>query len=151
MLNLLDHFALAHTQVTRLNADLTEIVGADQPFHAKVELKLTPRMMAHDTVLPQYQVTARLLCRGSRESEPDKSLFTVELILQAVYTQFRGQPVDFETFKANHGSLTRQLYPLIHHQLQPIFKQFGLNQVKLPYDLAPGGPDPGPVEQRQVH
>jgi hypothetical protein len=42
MTNLLEHFALAHTQMTRLNADLTEIVTQGQNFNAKVELKLTP-------------------------------------------------------------------------------------------------------------
>ena len=150
MTNLLDHFALAHTQLTRLNADLSEIVPQDQSFKAKVELKLTPREMPLEEGLPQYQVTARLLCRGNREAEsPDKPLFTIELVLQVVYRQFQGEPVDFETFTNNHGSLTRQLYPLIHHQLQPILKQLGLDQVKLPYDLANGG-----VERqagRQVH
>jgi hypothetical protein len=106
--------------------------------------------MPQEAELPQYQVTARLVCRGRRESdEADEPLFTVELVLQAVYTQFQGQPVDFETFQANHGSLTRQLYPLIHHQLQPVFKQFGLDQVKLPYDLAGGTPDN--AGQRHVH
>lgn len=150
MINLLEQFSLAHTQVTRLNADLTEIVPPEQPFSAKVELNLTPREMPQEGELPQYQVTARLVCRGRRESdEADEPLFTVELVLQAVYTQFQGQPVDFETFQANHGSLTRQLYPLIHHQLQPVFKQFGLDQVKLPYDLAGGAPDTG--SQRHVH
>ena len=150
MTNLLENFALAHTQLTRLNAELSEVVARDQTFQAKVELKLTPREMPVDEGQVQYQVTARLLCRGNRESEsPDKPLFTIELVLQAVYRQFRGDPVDFETFTGNHGSLTRQLYPLIHHQLQPVLKQLGLDQVKLPYDLADGG-----IERqtgRQVH
>jgi len=150
MLNLLDRFALAHTQVTRFNADLKEIVGPDQKFGAKVELKLTPRDMPRDGDVAQFQVTARLLCRGHREgSETIEPLFNVELILQAVYRQFAGDEVDFETFTAYHGSLTRQLYPLIHHQLKPVFEQFGLDQVKLPYDLPGHGSDT--VSQRQVH
>jgi len=138
MTNLLQTFSLSHTQITRLNADLNEIVKPDQPFSTKVELKLSPREMNHEAELPQYQVTARMLCHGRKsgsESESDQPLFTIELVLQAVYSQFQGEPVSFETFKGNHGSLTRQLYPLIHHQLQPLLKQFGLNQVKLPYDL----------------
>lgn len=150
MTNLLEDFALAHTQMTRLNADLTEIVTQGQNFNAKVELKLTPREMPPEGDLTQYQVTARLLCRGNREAEnPDQPLFTIELVLQAVYRQFKGQPVDFETFSRHHGSLTRQLYPLIHQQLQPVLKQFGLDKVKLPYDLAntAGQDQPG----RQVH
>lgn len=150
MINLLERFSLAHTQVTRLNAELSEIVPPQQNFSAKVELKLTPREMPFEGELPQYQVTARMLCRGSREDDAsEQPLFTVELVLQAVYAQFQGEAVDFEIFQANHGSLTRQLYPLIHHQLQPVFKQFGLEQVKLPYDLAGNQPEPG--TQRQVH
>ncbi|MEN1728096.1 MAG: hypothetical protein AAGJ52_06615 [Pseudomonadota bacterium] len=150
MINLLDQFALAHTQVTRLNADLKEIVSPDQKFSAKVELKLTPRDMPADGDVPQYQVTARMLCRGHREGgESKEPLFTVELVLQAVYRQFRGELIDFETFTASHGSLTRQLYPLIHHQLKPVFKQFGLDQVKLPYDLPGHGSET--AAQRQVH
>lgn len=151
MINLLERFALAHTQVTRLNADLSEIVPPNQAFSAKVELKLTPLEMQHEGELPQYQVTARMVCRGSRDDNPDQLLFTIELVLQAIYAQFQGEPVGFEAFKANHGTLTRQLYPLIHHQLQPVFKQFGLDQVKLPYDLAGNGQEPGATAQRQVH
>jgi hypothetical protein len=150
MLNLLDRFALAHTQVTRFSADLKEIVAPDQKFSAKVELKLTPRDMPKDGDVAQFQVTARLLCRGNREGDESMDpLFTVELIVQAVYRQFCGAPVDFETFTACHSSLTRQLYPLIHHQLMPVLKQFGLDQVKLPYDLPGHGTEPG--IQRQVH
>jgi hypothetical protein len=153
MINLLEKFSLAHTQVTRLNADLREIVPANQTFSAKVELNLTPLEMEYEGELPQYQVTARMVCRGSRDTDSteDQPLFTVELVVQAVYTQFRGDPVDFETFKSNHGSLTRQLYPVIHHQVQPVFKQFGLDQVKLPYDLAGNGQEQVAAGQRQVH
>lgn len=150
MLNLLDHFSLAHTQVTRLAADLKEIVAPDQAFRAKVELKLTPRQMPPDQGVTQYQVTARMLCRGSRESdEADTPLFEVELVMQTVYRQFQGDPISFEQFSASHASLTRQLYPLIHHQLQPVFKQFGLDQVKLPYDLVKAQETAS--ETRQLH
>ncbi len=152
MLNLLDQFALAHTQVTRLNADLSEVVSPDQKFSAKVELKLTPREMPAEQEVTQYQVTARMLCRGHREQDDaEKPLFTIEFVLQAVYRQFQGDPVSFEAFTRNHGSLTRQLYPLIHHQLKPIFKQFGLDQVHLPYDLASQAAEKRPPANRQVH
>lgn len=153
MKNLLEQFSLAHTQMTRLNVDLSEIVNPEQTFSARVELKLTPREMVSEGELPQYQVTARLLCRGNKEAESaDQPLFTIELILQAVYRQFQGEAVDFQTFSENHGSLTRQLYPVIHHQLQPVLKQLGLDQVKLPYDLAEGGAAATEQPaQRQVH
>lgn len=150
MLDLLSNFALAHTQVTRLTADLKDIVKPDQTFRAKVELKLTPRQIPPDQGISQYQVTARMLCRGSRESDdPGQILFEVELVMQTVYRQFRGEPVSFEQFSASHASLTRQLYPLIHHQLQPVFKQFGLDQVKLPYDLVQT--QEASTETRQLH
>ena len=150
MLNLLDRFALAHTQVTRLTADLKEIVPSDEAFRAKVELKLTPRDMLPDQGVNQYQVTARMICRGNRESDdPDHALFEVELVMQTVYRQFQGEPVSFEAFSSSHASLTRQLYPLIHHQLLPVFKQFGLEQVKLPYDLVKSAETA--ADGRQLH
>src|SRR5690625_7133451 len=64
MTNLLQTFSLSHTQITRLNADLNEIVKPDQPFSTKVELKLSPRKMNHEAELPQYQATARMLWPG---------------------------------------------------------------------------------------
>jgi len=150
MRNLLDQFALAHTQLTRLNADLKEIVNPDQAYKAKVELKLTPREMPPDQGVCQYQVTARLTCRGARETDdPENVLFEIELVVQAVYRQFQGESVSFEGFSTSHSSLTRQLYPLMHHQLQPVFKQLGLEQVRLPFDLI-NGPD-RPDEIRQLH
>jgi hypothetical protein len=152
MINLLEHFALAHTQVTRLHADLQAIVPREGKFSAKVELKLTPRRMAEEQGANQYQVSARLLCRGGLEgADIDKPMFTIELVLQAVYRQLQGDPVDFSTFSANHASLTRQLYPIIHHQLQPIFKQFGLDQVRLPYDLASAPTSVKPKVGQQIH
>ncbi|MEE4329609.1 MAG: hypothetical protein V2J10_01995 [Wenzhouxiangella sp.] len=150
MINLLDRFALAHTQVTRLQADLGEIIPPDEKVSAKVELKLTPRKIPGESEVAQYQVTARLICRGYRDSvASDKPMFTIDLVLQAVYRQFAGDSMLFEEFSQHHASLTRQLYPLIHHQLQPVFKQFGLEQVRLPYDLVNQSPDA--AAQRQLH
>lgn len=153
MNNLLDQFALSHTQVTRLHAELAGNVPREGAFSAKVELKLTPQEAATASDgegLPVYQVSARLVCHGYLNGrEEETPLFTVELILQAAYRQIAGTPMGFETFSQHHTSLTRQLYPLIHHQLQPILKQFGLDQVRLPYDLV-NTQEPGP-DQRQVH
>lgn len=154
MINLLEHFALSHTQVTHLHAELKEMVPDDQKFNAKVELKLTPREMAPTTDergMPVYQVTARLICRGFKsQDEKTEPLFAVELVLQAAYKQVSGNAVSYEDFTRNHTSLTRQLYPIIHHQLQPILKQFGLDQVRLPYDLL-NPPKQKGAAGRQVH
>ena len=38
-------------------------------------------------------------------------------------------------FSASHRALTRQLYPLMHHQLLPLIRQLGLQQVRLPHDI----------------
>lgn len=153
-MNLLENFALSHTQITRLHADLKQAVPENQAFSAKVELKLTPRSVKNpeESALPVYQVTARLLCRGFKDTDKAgaEPMFTVELVLQAAYRQIRGEPLNFEAFSASHTTLTRQLYPLIHHQLQPILKQFGLNQVRLPYDLVNAPADSSP-EPHQVH
>lgn len=153
MTNLLDQFALSHTQVTKLHAELAGNVPREGAFSAKVELKLSPREAnpaGDGEGLPVYQVSAQMICHGYLDGrEEEKPLFSVELVLQAAYRQIAGAPVDFETFTQNHTSLTRQLYPLIHHQLQPILKQFGLDQVRLPYDLV-NTQEPGP-DQRQVH
>ena len=153
MTNLLEHFALSHTQVTKLHAELTGNVPREGAFSAKVELKLSPQetpTASDGEGLPVYQVSAQLLCHGYLDGrEEETPLFSIELVLQAAYRQMSGAPVDFQAFTRNHTSLTRQLYPLIHHQLQPILKQFGLDQVRLPYDLV-NTQEPGP-DQRQVH
>lgn len=152
MSNLLESFALAHTQVTRLHADLQAIAPREGKFTAKVEIKLTPRQMPDEASVTQYQVSARLLCRGGLEgTDTEPPMFAIELVLQAVYRQIHGDPIDFSTFSANHASLTRQLYPIIHHQLQPIFKQFGLDQVRLPYDLASAPTQVKPKAGQQIH
>ncbi len=137
MINLLERMALAHTQVTRLHAELKRVAAEGKPLSAKVEIKLTPRKVAtEDSAANQFQVSVSMQCTGRETAgSDDNPLFTIDLELQAVYRQFAGEPVDLETFTASHASLTRQLYPLIHHQLQPILKQFGLDQVRLPYDL----------------
>ncbi len=157
MINLLERFALTHTQVTHLHAELKGVVPENQAFNAKVELKLTPREIQSATEeagMPVYQVSARLVCRGFKAKEENaEPLFSVELMLQAAYKQVAGTPVSYEEFTQNHTSLTRQLYPIIHHQLQPILKQFGLDQVRLPYDLVnpPKKKSQQQPPTRQVH
>ena len=146
-MNLLDQFVLVNTQVTLLQAELTQVVSANQNFQAKVELKLTPRPASDAKAAGQYQIEARLEVLGHREASDRTEgsakqtgteappLFKVELVLQAAYQQFQGEAVSFEIFSQHHASLTRQLFPIIHHQLQPIFKQFGLDKLRLPHDL----------------
>jgi len=150
MVNLLESFALVHTQVTRVHAELNEIINRDHKLNAKVEFKMTPREIATAQSPVQYQVSALMKCIGRyEESASEQSLFQVEVVLQAVYQQFDGVAVDFETFRVNNGSLTRQLYPLVHHLLRPIFQQLGLDHVQLPFDLP--GQDAESANARLVH
>lgn len=152
MSSLLDQFMLVHTQVTRLNAELKEIVPRDQQFTAKVELKLTPRQVPPDQGANQFQLTARLLCEGRKQNDASiEPLFTLELAMQTVYRQFAGEPVTLEQFSGQHGSLARQIYPLLHQLLQPILKQFGLDQVRLPHDLADRKAQLATAEKHNIH
>src|SRR5690625_1555885 len=109
MTNLLQTFSLSHTQITRLNADLNEIVKPDQPFSTKVELKLSPRTLNHEADLPQYQVTARMLCHGTKsgsESESDQPLFTIELARRVLVLGKLGLKIHFTRaeFELNLGA-----------------------------------------------
>ena len=55
---------------------------------------------------------------------------------EAVYQQVSGDPVDIAEFTANHASLTRQLYPLLQQELRTLMSRVGLEDIRLPYDLA---------------
>lgn len=155
-LDLLHYFALFRTQIVKLHAELHQAIGADELLQAKVELKLTPAPLAAPPVEGRtaFQLGARLQCEGYRapdpaaESEPGVHVFSIECVLNAGYQQFQGEPVSFEVFSQHHASLTRQLYPLINHQLQPLLSQLGIPGVRLPQEIiqATGGDRP-----RQIH
>jgi len=137
-LNLLEYFALAGTQVVKLHAELHRHVKPEAQLQARVEVKITPGALPeeHNTGMPVYQVGARLSCQGFMLSDGDEHpVFTLECVLNAVYQQTLGQSISQETFVKHHTSLTRQLYPLIHHQLMPLLSQFGLHNIKLPHDI----------------
>jgi hypothetical protein len=136
-MNLLDHFVLQHVQVSELHAELVKVSKEAGTHDAKVELNLTPRLMKTDTggKLPAYQVSARLSCRGGAESQPGP-LFTAQVGFEVIYQQFSGEPLDIAQFSANHSSLTRQLYPLLQHELRGLLNRLGLEQIHLPFDIA---------------
>jgi hypothetical protein len=56
--------------------------------------------------------------------------------IEAVYQQTVGEPVDIAEFTANHATLTRQLYPLLQQELRVLMNRVGLEQIRLPFDLA---------------
>ncbi len=134
--NLLDHFALVSTQVVKLHAELLRAIAPTDVLQARVEIKLSPGKLEPQAELPEYQVGVRLLCDGSMTIEGEsRAAFKIECVLNAGYRQLHGQPLPFEIFSRHHTSLTRQLYPLIHHQLVPLLSQLGIPSVRLPQDI----------------
>lgn len=151
-LNLLDFFALYTTQVVKLHAQLHRSISADEALQAKVALKLTPAKLAAQPAggMAAYQLGACLDCEGYRGEAAisDNHVFSIECILNAGYQQVQGEPISFEVFSQHHASLTRQLYPLIHHQLRPLFSQLGIPGVRLPQEIIQTRASERP---RQVH
>lgn len=136
-MNLLDHFVLHHLQLTLLEAEVITVVKDPGTQEAKVELNLSPRLIQADSgeELPSYHVGARLGCRTGPKGGM-KAAFKAQVGFEAVYRQVSGEPVDIAEFTANHASLTRQLYPLLQQELRVLMNRVGLEQIRLPYDLA---------------
>ena len=140
-MNLLDRFVLHHLQLTLLEAEVITMVKDPGTQEAKVELNLSPRLIQADSGedLPSYHVSARLSCRTGPKGDPKgdmKAAFKAQVGFEVVYRQVSGEPVDIAEFTANHASLTRQLYPLLQQELRFLMNRVGLEQIRLPYDLA---------------
>jgi hypothetical protein len=136
-MNLLERFVLQHVQFTLLRAEVLKMEKQEGQQEAKVELGLSPRLLQTDSgdQLPAYQVSARLTCRSAGEDK-EQPAFKAQVALEAVYQQVSGEPVDIAEFTANHASLTRQLYPLLQQELRVLMSRVGLEQIRLPFDLA---------------
>lgn len=135
-MNLLEQFVLQHVQLSELHAELGKASKISGKREAKVELNLTPRLMQSDSGnhLPAYQVSARLSCQGGAEETPGP-LFKARVGFEAIYQQTSGKALDIAQFTAHHASLTRQLYPLLQHELRGLLNRLGLEQIHLPFDL----------------
>lgn len=136
-MNLLDRFVLQHLQLTQLRVDVLKMSKDKGAQEAKVELSLAPRLVKTDSgdELPAYQVTARLSCRsGAKDKE--EPVFKALVGFEAMYQQVSGEPVDIAEFTTNHASLTRQIYPLLQQELRVLMNRAGLEDIRLPYDLA---------------
>ncbi len=135
-MNLLDQFVLQHVQLSELHAELVKVSTPAGTQEAKVELNLTPRPMQTDSgsKLPAYQVSARLSCQGGSKDQPGPQ-FNARVAFEAIYQQTSGEGVDIAQFTSNHASLTRQLYPLLQHELRGLLNRLGLEQIHLPFDL----------------
>lgn len=134
--NLLDFYALSRTQLVKLSAELLGPVLAGDRLQSQVELKLSPGRLNPEQGVAVYQVGVRLACTVlARRGDSEQKVFSVECILNAVYRQFHGGELSEDLFEKHHASLGRQLYPLVHHKLIPLFAQFGLQDVRLPYEI----------------
>jgi hypothetical protein len=135
-MNLLDHFYLQHVRVTQLSGELVPPRESTDEREAKVELNLSPRPLKTDSgdELPGYRVTARLRCRGANDDETGPR-FKAQVVVEAIYRQMDGDPVDVAAFGANHASLTRQLYPLLQQEMRALMLRLGLERIQLPFDL----------------
>ena len=136
-MNLLDTFVMQRLDITLLRAEVIKAAKAPGKQQAKVELNLSPRLIKADSgdQPPAYQVRANLTCRSGGEGTKEPS-FRAEVGIVAVYRQISGQPIDIAEFTANHGSLTRQLYPLLQQELRVLMARLGLEDIHLPFDLA---------------
>lgn len=136
-MNLLERFVLQHLQVTLLKAEVLKAMSPKGAQEANVELNLSPRLLKTDSgdELPAYQVSARLSCQSVTRGK-DELLFKARVGFEVVYQQVSGEPVDIAEFSLNHASLTRQLYPLLQQELRALMSRVGMEQVRLPFDLA---------------
>ncbi len=137
-MNLLDQFILQHVQVSVLRSELVRVSREPGMQEAKVELNMTPRVMDpdQDSLLPSYQVSARLDCDSASEQE-DGPAFKAIVGIEAVYQQICGDPIDVAEFTNQHAVLARQLYPLLQQEMRGLLARMGLSQIQLPFDLAP--------------
>jgi len=149
-MNLLDHFVLQHVQISEIHAELANASKPSGKQEAKVELNLTPRLLQTDSGkhLPAYQVSARLSCRGGTEGQSGP-LFKARVGFDAIYQQISGEAVDIAQFTSHHASLTRQLYPLLQHELRLLLARLGLEQIHLPFDL-PARVQEGPGQAVEI-
>ncbi len=137
MVDFLKQFSLIGTQVTRLHAELHANVDPTVPTHAHIEIQLKPGQLKTPPGVPNtYSVTATFSCHGATKNTTESErLYTIEYVMIAHYRQVYGDAVGYEEFVKKHSSLSRQLYPILRHQLIPVMGQLGLYQVVLPYDL----------------
>ena len=138
-MNLLENFILQHCQVSQLHGELIRVAREGAMQDAKVEMNLTPRLMDMDSgdQLPSYQVSARLVLVGG-SGDDSKPSFKAKVVLETVYQQTSGEPLDIALFSTHHASLARQLYPLLAQELRGILTRMGISNIQLPFDLNPG-------------
>jgi hypothetical protein len=135
--SLLQQFALNTTQLIKLNAELYRPLQANEQVQARVELNVTAQAPADpQQITGNYIIAVRLTCVGLPLSgnEADR-IFGAECILNASYVQIHGDPLKFEVFARHQTTLTRQLFPLMTGQIQPLMAQLGLAQIRLPQDV----------------
>ncbi len=137
-MNLLDQFVLQHLQFMQLHAELKPAPKGHTPSKARVELKMSPRVLEGDDAarLPGYRVGCRLGCRSGDAGHGDH-VFDAVVRADAVYRQVQGDAMDLAEFTSHHAILSRQLYPLLAQELKRLLTGIGVTGVHLPFDLTP--------------
>lgn len=149
-MNLLEHFALIGSQVTRLHAEVHRNPAPGAQIHAQIEIKVNPVKPEEGHAAEGInRINLGFRCVGKQKAEDDNrdALFTLECAMTAAYRQMRGEPLPFEQFTAHHSPLSRQLFPLLRQVVTPVLAQMGFANVQLPHDLFQ---NPGPENQSSV-
>jgi hypothetical protein len=135
--NLLQYFMLSAAQTVKMHAEILKPMPQNAPCQARVEVKLMPaRNDAEPGSAASYVLGIRLGCDGFPPGSQDQErLFSLELVVNLIYTQASGEPISFDYFVAHHGSLARQVYPLLQVQANSMLQQLGLGMVRLPLDI----------------
>ena len=136
-MNLLERLVLSSLQWLCVHGELKSAPPADRTIQAKVELKLRSEAHTQSEGGRHYPLMARAEVVGTFEGEADRvEVFSLALTLRATYRLHHGEPISDETFSEHHGTLARQIYPLMHMRLNQLLLELGIPHVTLPPDLA---------------
>jgi hypothetical protein len=144
-INLLDFYTLMRLEPFKVAAEIFRPARPNEQTDARVELKLSPLQPSVPNDLPPgvCVMQARLHVLGIPPGEPEtQRLFEVDIAFNALYqpnTDARGKPLaelSFQTFCDAHGSLTRQLLPMLERRASALLAELGLHHIRLPMDLS---------------
>jgi hypothetical protein len=144
--NLLEFYTLMRLEPFKVSAEIFRPARLNEQTDARVELKLSPLQPSVPNDLPAGVciMQARLHVLGVPPNEGESQrLFELDIAFNALYQpniDNRGQfnaELSFQTFCDAHGSLTRQLLPILERRASALLAELGLHHIRLPIDLAP--------------
>jgi hypothetical protein len=136
-MKLLDTLALLSLEPSKL---LAELLGpaAGEDLQAKVEFRMTPRVVQRESGGVSFEMGVILSCRvTSAGDEGRRDVLRVEHAAIARYQPRPGSATTEAVFRAGHSELGRQLYPLMQQRIAPLFPFFGLAEIRLPLEVVP--------------